>query len=222
MQDHKVFARHKKFGTFQVPKEFLNTNKQASAAVAPKRTVRQARQSFACPLWHDMHMHMCRAACISRRHKVQYCLISYTSRESLHLGTFTPLHLGCTIHLGVVTRSSLRLVILQVSKADGWHGARRMARADKQQTQPKQKQQKQQKQKQQKQTQQKQRKQKQPTDGSQTRVPSFTSDPAGAVGVEARIPAIAHTASKSRNVLAISPPHAPCLLFVGRIGDRVS
>ena len=111
---------------------------------------------------------------------------------------------------------------MQVSKADGWHGARRMARADKQQTQPKQKQQKQQKQKQQKQTQQKQRKQKQPTDGSQTRVPFFTSDPAGAVGVEARIPAIAHTASKSRNVLAISPRHAPYLLFVGRTGDRVS
>ena len=111
---------------------------------------------------------------------------------------------------------------LKVSKADGWHGARRIARADKQQTQPKQKQQEQQKQKQQKQTQQKQPKQKQPIDDNQTRVPSLTSDPAGAVNIEARIPAIAHTASKSRNVLAISPPHAPYLLFVGRTGDRVS
>ena len=103
---------------------------------------------------------------------------------------------------------------LKVSKADGWHGARRIARADKQQTQPKQKQQEQQKQKQQKQTQQ--------IDDNQTRVPSLTSDPAGAVNIEARIPAIAHTASKSRNVLAISPRHAPYLLFVGRTGDRVS
>ena len=166
------------------------------------------------------HAHVSRVACTSRRHKV-----CYTSRESVYLGTFTlhiireSLHLGCTTHLVVMTRSGLRLVTLQVSKADGWHGARRMARAEKQQTQPKQKQQKQ---KQQKQTQPKQHKQKQPTDGSQTRVPFFTSDPAGAVGVEARIPAIAHTASKSRNVLAISPRHAPYLLFVGRTGDRVS
>ena len=42
LQDHKVFARHEKFGTFQVPKEFLNTNKQAPAAVALK-LVWQAR-----------------------------------------------------------------------------------------------------------------------------------------------------------------------------------
>ena len=37
MQDHRVFARNK-FGTFEVPKEFLNT-----AAVTPK-VVRQARE----------------------------------------------------------------------------------------------------------------------------------------------------------------------------------
>ena len=47
MQDHKVFARHNKWGTFQVPKAFLNTN--APAAVAPK-AVRQARCVHACSL----------------------------------------------------------------------------------------------------------------------------------------------------------------------------
>ena len=45
MQDHKVFARHNTFGTFQVPKEFLNANKKAPAAVAPKKAVRQARRA---------------------------------------------------------------------------------------------------------------------------------------------------------------------------------
>ena len=49
MQDHKVFARHKKFGTFQVPKEFLNTHEKAPAAVAPK-AVRQARRACMCSL----------------------------------------------------------------------------------------------------------------------------------------------------------------------------
>ena len=47
MQDHKVFARHNKWGTFQVPKAFLNTT--APAAVAPK-VVRQARRGHACSL----------------------------------------------------------------------------------------------------------------------------------------------------------------------------
>ena len=42
-QGHGVFAVHSKFGTFQVPKEFLNTNKKAPAAVAPKQAVRQVR-----------------------------------------------------------------------------------------------------------------------------------------------------------------------------------
>ena len=39
---------HSKFGTFQVPKEFLNTNKKAPAAVAPKQAVRQVRQASIC------------------------------------------------------------------------------------------------------------------------------------------------------------------------------
>ena len=42
LQDHKVFAHHAKFGTFEVPKEFLNTNQKAPAAVSLK-AVRQAR-----------------------------------------------------------------------------------------------------------------------------------------------------------------------------------
>ena len=45
MQDHKVFARHNKFGTFEVPKEFLNTNNNASA---PK-VVWQAREACMLP-----------------------------------------------------------------------------------------------------------------------------------------------------------------------------
>jgi hypothetical protein len=47
MQDHTVFARNT-FGTFEVPKEFLNTNKNAPAAVAPK-AVRQARRACVFP-----------------------------------------------------------------------------------------------------------------------------------------------------------------------------
>ena len=47
-QGHGVFAVHSKFGTFQVPKEFLNTNKKAPAAVAPKQAVRQVRQASIC------------------------------------------------------------------------------------------------------------------------------------------------------------------------------
>ena len=43
-QDHKVFARHDKLGMFEVPKEFLNTNKQAPAAV--KKVVRQACRAY--------------------------------------------------------------------------------------------------------------------------------------------------------------------------------
>ena len=41
MQDHKIFARHDKFGTIQVPKEFL-TNQKAPVAVAPNKAVQQA------------------------------------------------------------------------------------------------------------------------------------------------------------------------------------
>ena len=52
IQDHKVFARHNKFGTFQVPKEFLNTNQKASAVAAPK-AVRQVRLLLhVFPPWH--------------------------------------------------------------------------------------------------------------------------------------------------------------------------
>ena len=47
MQDHKVFAHHDKWGTFQVPKAFLNTNNNAPAAVTLK-AVRQARRGHAC------------------------------------------------------------------------------------------------------------------------------------------------------------------------------
>ena len=52
MQDQKVFARHNKFGTFEVPKEFLNTHEKASVAVAPK-AVQQARRACMCPPWHN-------------------------------------------------------------------------------------------------------------------------------------------------------------------------
>ena len=48
-QDHGVFAQHSKFGTFQVPREFLNTDKKASAAVAPNKAVQQARRACVCP-----------------------------------------------------------------------------------------------------------------------------------------------------------------------------
>merc|ERR1740124_1189005 len=47
-QDHKVFAHHDKWGTFQVPKAFLNTNNNAPAAVAPK-SVRQVSNTHG---WH--------------------------------------------------------------------------------------------------------------------------------------------------------------------------
>jgi len=51
MQGYKVFAHHDKWGTFQVPKAFLNnTNNNAPAAAAPK-PVRQARRArYTCPL----------------------------------------------------------------------------------------------------------------------------------------------------------------------------
>ena len=41
MQDHKIFAHHDKWGTFQVPNAFLNTNNNYPATVPPK-AVRQA------------------------------------------------------------------------------------------------------------------------------------------------------------------------------------
>ena len=61
MQDLKVFAHHDKWGTFQVPKAFLNTNNNAPVAVAPK-SVRQARRACMLPPWHGTR----RAACTAR------------------------------------------------------------------------------------------------------------------------------------------------------------
>ena len=55
MQDHKVFAHHDKWGTFQVPKAFLNSNNNAPAAVAPK-AVRQASRAHACSLPGTAHI----------------------------------------------------------------------------------------------------------------------------------------------------------------------
>ena len=63
LQGYKVFARHAKFGTFQVPKEFLNTNKKAPAAVAPK-AVRQARWACMCSL-SDITC-ACACTCVAR------------------------------------------------------------------------------------------------------------------------------------------------------------
>ena len=54
LQGYKVFARHAKFGTFQVPKEFLNTNKKDPAAVAPKKAVRQARRACMFSMLRDI------------------------------------------------------------------------------------------------------------------------------------------------------------------------
>ena len=49
LQDHKVFARHNEFGKLEVPKQFLNTNKKAPAAMVPT-AVRQARRARMFPL----------------------------------------------------------------------------------------------------------------------------------------------------------------------------
>eukprot|EP00964_Phaeocystis_antarctica_P163560 scaffold139965_cov118-Phaeocystis_antarctica.AAC.2 len=88
MQDHKVFARHNKFGTFQVPKEFLNTHEKASAAVAPIKAVRQARWACMCSLLDTLRGPHCQTL---------YCAVlsdSYTypsaPREFLYIGTPTP------------------------------------------------------------------------------------------------------------------------------------
>ena len=55
MQDHKVFAHHDKWGTFQVPKAFLNTNNNAPAAMAPE-ALRQASGAHACSLPDTAHV----------------------------------------------------------------------------------------------------------------------------------------------------------------------
>ena len=132
LQDHKVFAQHEKFGMFQVPKEFLNTNKKAPAAVAPKEKVHSRRVGHAYP-WHDTRD----AARTTRVRKMDVL--------SDKLYTSLPLHLSYIIHVSIVTRSRRHLVRAQVNKADG--------HTNEQQTQQKQeKTRNQQKQKQQKQT----------------------------------------------------------------------
>ena len=94
VQDYKVFARHNKFGTFEVPKEFLNTHEKASVAVAPK-AVQQARRACMCPPWHNT----CCAVRTARLRTVRSYLIAI--RMPLHRVsscTLAPysLHPGCT------------------------------------------------------------------------------------------------------------------------------
>ena len=94
MQDHKVFAHHDKWGTFLIPKAFLNTNNNASAAVPPK-AVRQARGTHACAssLAHGTR----RAARTARL--LHVCSDSYTY-DSVHYASSCvhwqplPLHLS--------------------------------------------------------------------------------------------------------------------------------
>ena len=179
MQDHKVFARNK-FGTFEVPKKFLNTHQNSPAAVAPK-AVRQARRACVFPPWHDT------------RHSARTSwLICFPSRSY----TNSSVYLLCITHISIECTHAARLVHVQVSNAHGWHGVRRMARANEQQKQQekllqqqklKQKHKKEQRQ-QQKQKQERKREQQQNGGGE-----------AGALsidGVEARIPhqPLAHAA----------------------------
>ena len=104
-------------------------------------------------------------------------------------------------------------VHVQVSNAHGWHGARNMARTNKQHMQQQQQKQKQQQQKQQQEQKQKQQQkqkqsnqqqhQHQQSGAVETRVSSLSPDSAGALsvhGVKARIPAFAHTASSDITV----------------------
>ena len=42
-QDHQVFARHNKFGTFPVPRAFLNTTKKSTADAAAVVTKQKAK-----------------------------------------------------------------------------------------------------------------------------------------------------------------------------------
>ena len=126
MQDHKVFAHHEKWGTFQVPEAFLNTNNNAP--------VRQAR--WTCPSILGL----------SKRNPIQYTcpLLPNTS-------------------MVMYSRRQL-CACVQVSNRHGWHGVRKMARANEQQKQQEKQQQQQkqeQKQKQQRQKQEQKRKQEQ-------------------------------------------------------------
>ena len=153
---HGVFAVHSKFGTFQVPDEFLNMDEKAPAAVAPKQAVRQVRvRPVAC--------------------------VDFTPCGPIWSAIRTPLHAGVPTHwrpcLGGDALTPSSCACAQVSNAHGWHGARglRLARAiehqKQQQKQQQQQQQQQQKQKQKQQEQQKQKQQKQ-TRGNRVSSPS--------------------------------------------------
>ena len=65
---------HSKFGTFQVPNEFLNTNKKVPAAVAPKQAVRKVRYKG---------LHMRRATRATRLYITRSYLIGYTHASTL-------------------------------------------------------------------------------------------------------------------------------------------
>ena len=107
----------------------------------------------------------------------------------------------------MATHSCRYLVHVQASNAHGWHGARKMTRANEQHKQQQQQQQKkkqqqqkqQQKQRQKQKLEQKQSKQQQQQNGGgKTHVSSLSPDFTGDLsvdGVEARIPAFAHTAT---------------------------
>jgi len=106
----------------------------------------------------------------------------------------------------MATHSCRYLVHVQVSNAHGWHGARKITRANEQHKQQQQQQkEKQQQQKQQQKQRQKQKleqkqskQQQQQNGGGKTHVSSLSPDFTGDLsvdGVEARIPAFAHTAT---------------------------
>ena len=127
MQDHKVFAHHDKWGTFQIPKAFLNTNNNAPAAVAPK-AVRQARGACMLPPWHGTrHALLGFGTCVLMAIHMPSAL-----SEFLYISTPT---LAPRPHHPSRWHSRRCLVQLQVSNGHGWHGARKIARAKEQQKQ---------------------------------------------------------------------------------------
>ena len=98
MQDHKVFAHHDKWGTFQVPKAFLNMNNNAPAAVALK-AVRQASWAHACSLslWHGTRRAACTAIGFGKCFLIAiHTLLEYALLEFLYIGT-PPLHAASPI-----------------------------------------------------------------------------------------------------------------------------
>ena len=96
-EDHKVFAHHDKWGTFQVPKAFLNMNNNAPAAVAPK-AVRQASGAHACSLTPCGTALVAQPALLYRLRKVLSDSYTYASAllEFLYIGT-PPLHAASPI-----------------------------------------------------------------------------------------------------------------------------